>query len=245
MVNINPGDFNPTTMFGVSYEGTPSNFSDLEDNTSHPDILTDGGDLIQRRDYTLIVDRSANMIVVDPTHDITLQAILEDATLAVATHCERLDLKGIDLYFYNNNFQYCDRITSSRIPALFRQHPPTGDPQLAPVLQDAIDRYFHHRRYGESKQNGEIIFVLIGSLPTDTEHVKQTIIAASKRLTREEELGILLLQVGTDLELQSFLISLDDELESLGAKFDICDTVTFNTINRATLSEVLLDAITE
>ncbi|MCC5897479.1 MAG: hypothetical protein EA395_01890 [Phormidium sp. GEM2.Bin31] len=245
MANINSDDMNPATLFGFAPDTGFSTFGQVQEESNHPDVLTDGGDLIQNRNYTLIVDRSANMILVDPTHDITLQSILEDATLAVATHCERLDLKGIDLYFYNNSFQYCDRVTSSRIPALFNQHPPAGKPQLAPVLQDAINRYFHHRRYGESKQNGEIIFVLLGSLPEDTEAVKTTIISASKRLSCEEELGILLLQVGTNLELQSFLISLDDELESLGAKFDICDAVTFDTINRATLSEVLLAAITD
>ncbi|WP_159789173.1 hypothetical protein [Sodalinema gerasimenkoae] len=245
MANINSGDMNPVSLFGFASEGELSNFAQGEEEFSPPDVLTDGGDLIQNRNYTLIVDRSSNMSVIDPTHRITLQSILEDATLAVATHCERFDFKGIDLYFYNNSFEYCDRITTDRIPALFRQHPPSNQSHLAPVLEDACNRYFQHRRYGENKANGEIIFVLIGSLPLDPEKVKQTIIAASKRLHREDELGILLLQVGTDLELQSFLISLDNELESLGAKFDICDAVTFDTINRATLSEVLLAAITD
>ncbi|USR93015.1 hypothetical protein NEA10_09970 [Phormidium yuhuli AB48] len=245
MANINSGDMNPINLFGFASDAGFSTLGQVDEEPSHPDVLTDGGDLIQNRNYTLIVDRSSNMSIIDPTHQITLQSILEDATLAVATHCEHLDFKGINLYFYNNSFEYCDRITTERIPALFRQHPPSHQPHLAPVLRDAFNRYFQHRRYGETKANGEIIFVLIGTMPLDPDDVKQTIITASKRLYREDELGVLLLQVGTDLELQSFLISLDNELQNLGAKFDICDAVTFDTINRATLSEVLLAAITD
>ncbi|NMG61051.1 hypothetical protein E1H12_21690, partial [Geitlerinema sp. P-1104] len=72
MVNINSGDMNPVSLFGFASEGELSNFAQGEEEFSPPDVLTDGGDLIQNRNYTLIVDRSSNMSVIDPTHEITL-----------------------------------------------------------------------------------------------------------------------------------------------------------------------------
>jgi hypothetical protein len=41
------------------------------------------------------------------------------------------------------------------------------------------------------------------------------------------------------------LLALDDRLESAGAKFDIVDTVTIDDMEGMTLTEVLLNAITD
>jgi hypothetical protein len=38
---------------------------------------------------------------------------------------------------------------------------------------------------------------------------------------------------------------LDDELQSAGAKFDICDTITMDDMEDMSLSEVLLNAIND
>ncbi|PPT10000.1 hypothetical protein CKA32_000713 [Geitlerinema sp. FC II] len=63
------------------------------------DILTDGGDLLQDRDYTIAIDRSATMTQTDSNSGLTLQAILQDATLAFVTQCEQFDFDGITLGF--------------------------------------------------------------------------------------------------------------------------------------------------
>ncbi|MBO9998776.1 MAG: hypothetical protein J7641_07160 [Cyanobacteria bacterium SID2] len=209
------------------------------------DILTDGGELIQKRDYTLLLDRSEKMAELDSASGLTLQAMLQDATLAVVTQCERFDFDGISLYFYGSTFQQFEGITSTEVAKLFRNYPPLGTSYLARPLQDAIDRYFNRRRLGFVKPNGETIFVLTGSVPEDIAEVKGVIIEASKRIDRDEELAISIVQVGGDLALRSILLGLDDDLQKMGAKFDICDTVTFEQIDRAVLSEVLLSAIVD
>jgi len=38
---------------------------------------------------------------------------------------------------------------------------------------------------------------------------------------------------------------LDDQLQGIGAKFDICDTLTIDDMADVTLSEVLLNAISD
>jgi hypothetical protein len=52
-------------------------------------------------------------------------------------------------------------------------------------------------------------------------------------------------QVGSDAQATKFLKILDDELQGVGAKFDIVDTVTIDDMEDMTLTEVLLNAITD
>ncbi|MFM6528735.1 MAG: hypothetical protein ACKPI9_27725, partial [Dolichospermum sp.] len=75
--------------------------------------------------------------------------------------------------------------------------------------------------------------------------VMKVIIEASRRLDKDEELAISFIQVGNDPQATRFLKILDDELQSADAKFDICDTVTMDDMEDMSLSEVLLNAITD
>ena len=79
--------------------------------------------------------------------------------------------------------------------------------------------------------------------PDDPRAVIKVIIAASRRLERDEELGVSLVQVGTDPNARRFLKLLDDELVSAGAPYDICDTVTLDEVEEMGLTEVLLGAV--
>jgi hypothetical protein len=58
-------------------------------------------------------------------------------------------------------------------------------------------------------------------------------------------LAISFVQVGSDPQATKFLKILDDELQSVGAKFDIVDTITIDDMEDMTLTEVLLNAITD
>ena len=64
-----------------------------------------------------------------------------------------------------------------------------------------------------------------------------------QKVDREDELGISFIQVGTDKEATRFFKALDDDLEGVGAKFDIVDTVTVDDMNGMPLTDVLLNAL--
>jgi hypothetical protein len=66
--------------------------------------------------------------------------------------------------------------------------------------------------------------------PNDRNSVKTTIIEATKKLSSQEELSITFIQIGNDSSAGDFLESLDDDLESMGAKFDIVDAGTFRIL---------------
>jgi hypothetical protein len=69
------------------------------------------------------------------------------------------------------------------------------------------------------------------------------VINATQHMDRDEELAISFVQVGADPQATRFLTLLDDELQSVGAKFDICDTITIDGLEDTSLTDVLLNAI--
>ncbi len=120
---------------------------------------------------------------------------------------------------------------------------PSGTAKLSEALQDATSKYFQRRSLGLSKPNGETLIVITASEPVDGEKVQQTIIEASQQMMNNDELGITFIQVGTNAKATKFWAKLDDDLQLMGAKFDICDTVAVEKIDPNLLAEVLLNAI--
>ena len=136
-------------------------------------------------------------------------------------------------------------MTSNKVSQIFIENEPNGTTALATVLQDATDNYFQRKQVHQTKPNGETILVITDGEPDDRKAVMKVIIETSRKMDRDEELGISFIQVGNDPHATRFLKVLDDELQGAGAKFDICDTITMEDMENLSLSEVLLNAITD
>lgn len=204
-----------------------------------------GSTLTQDRDYTLIIDKSGSMSTPDQVGGRSRWDAAQESTLALARKCEQFDPDGITLYLFSGRFKRFDNVTSSKVAQIFQENDPSGTTNLADVLKDATDRYFQSKAAGQTKANGETILVITDGEPDDRKAVMRVIIEASRRMDRDEELAISFIQVGTDQTATRFLKALDDDLESAGAKFDICDTVTLDDMEGLTLTEVLLNAIAD
>lgn len=171
--------------------------------------------------------------------------VMQETTLALASKCEELDPDGITIYLFSGRFKRYDNVTSNKVPQIFRENEPSGRTDLASVLLDATNSYFQRKASGQTKTNGETILIVTDGEPDDRKAVMKVIIEASRRMDRDEELALSFIQVGTDAQATKFLKILDDELQGAGAKFDIVDTVTMDDMEDMTLSEVLLNAITD
>ncbi|MCL1471283.1 VWA domain-containing protein [Argonema antarcticum A004/B2] len=204
-----------------------------------------GGALLEDRDYTLIIDKSGSMSTPDQTGGRTRWQTAQESTLAVARKCEQFDPDGITLYLFSGRFKRLDNVTSSKVAQIFQENDPSGTTDLAGVLKDATDNYFQRKAAGQTKANGETILVVTDGEPDDRKAVMRVIIEASRHLDRDEELAISFIQVGTDQTATKFLKALDDDLQTAGAKFDIVDTVTLDDMEGMTLTEVLLNAISD
>ncbi len=199
--------------------------------------------MLDNRDYTLIIDKSGSMATPDQKGGRTRWVAAEESTFALACKCEQFDPDGITVYTFSGRFKRYENVTSSKVMQIFKENDPSGTTDLASVLKHATDNYFQLKKAGEAKPNGETILVITDGEPDDRKAVMKVIIEASRRIDRDEELAISFIQVGTDANATRFLKVLDDELQSAGAKFDICDTITMDEMEEYSLSEVLLNAI--
>lgn len=201
--------------------------------------------MLDNRDYTLIIDKSGSMATPDQKGGKTRWATAQESTFALASKCEQLDPDGITIYVFSGRFKRYENVTASKVTQLFQENDPSGTTDLAAVLKHALDNYFERKTSAQAKLNGETILVITDGEPDDRKAVMKVIIEASRQMDRDEELAISFIQVGTDAQATRFLKVLDDELQSAGAKFDICDTITMEDMEDMTLSEVLLNAIND
>ena len=197
---------------------------------------------MSKRDYTLIIDRSGSMAIKDQPGGRSRWATARESAHALAAKCEELDPDGITLYVFGSKFRRYDNVTADRVGQVFVENEPAGGTDLAGVLQHAFGSYFDRKRSGDTKE-GETIVVVTDGEPDDQKAVMKTIVEATRRLDRDEELGVSLVQVGKDPLAMRFLKALDDDLVRIGARFDICDTVTLEEMEELSLTEVLLRAI--
>ncbi|MFN5855993.1 MAG: vWA domain-containing protein [Pseudanabaenaceae cyanobacterium] len=197
------------------------------------------------RDYTLIIDKSGSMSTPDQPGGKTRWQVAEESTVALARKCEQFDPDGITIYLFASRFKRYDDVTSAKVVQIFQENDPSGTTNLAAVLQDALNSYFSRKASGQAKPNGETILVITDGEPDDRKAVFEVIIKATQRMERDEELAISFIQVGNDSQATKFLQALDDQLQGVGAKFDICDTVTFNDLEDMSLADVLMNAISD
>jgi len=201
--------------------------------------------MLENRDYTLIIDKSGSMATPDQKGGKTRWATAQESTFALASKCEQFDPDGITIYLFSGKFKRYENVTSAKVTQIFQENDPSGTTDLASVLKHATDDYLQRKASGATKPNGETILVVTDGEPDDRKAVMKVIIEASRRLDRDEELAISFIQVGNDPQATRFLKILDDDLQSAGAKFDICDTVTMDDMEDMSLSEVLLNAIND
>ncbi|HEY9711002.1 MAG TPA: VWA domain-containing protein [Oculatellaceae cyanobacterium] len=200
---------------------------------------------MQDRDYTLIIDKSGSMSTPDQPGGRSRWDAAQESTLALARKCEQFDPDGITVYVFSSRFKRYDNVTSAKVEQIFQENEPAGTTNLAGVLKDATAQYFQRKASGQTKPAGETIVVITDGEPDDRKAVMVSIVEASQQMERDEELAISMVQVGNDATATQFLKALDDQLQGVGAKFDICDTVTIDDMADMTLSEVLLSAISD
>ncbi|BCX10546.1 MULTISPECIES: vWA domain-containing protein [Fischerella] len=201
--------------------------------------------MVSDRDYTLIIDKSGSMSTPDQAGGRSRWEIAQESTLALARKCEQFDPDGITVYVFSGRFKRYNDVTSAKVAQIFLENDPAGTTNLAGVLQDAINNYFQRKAAGKTKANGETILVITDGEPDDRKAVFEVIISATRQMERDEELGISIIQVGSDPQATKFLKALDDQMQSVGAKFDICDTITLDDMEDMSLADVLMNAVTD
>jgi hypothetical protein len=195
------------------------------------------------RDYTLIIDKSGSMALKDQRGGRSRWAVARESAEALAARCDELDSDGITLYVFASRFRRYEGVNAASVARVFLENEPCGGTDLAGVLAHAFESYFERKRAGLAKRGGETIVAVTDGEPDDKRAVMRVIVEASRRIDRDEELGVSLVQVGDDPAARRFLKVLDDDLARAGACFDIVDTVTLDEMEDIGLTETLLRAV--
>ncbi|MGY3803487.1 VWA domain-containing protein [Pigmentibacter ruber] len=197
-----------------------------------------------QRNYVLVIDRSGSMS--DSVSSKILASkwdYVKESVSALAKKCYELDKNGIDIYLFNRSFQKFLNITPDNINSIFSDYAPMGGTDFIPVLTEVFNQHFVHSELPTS------IIVITDGEPSEgiqgQKALANLIVNVSKKLESDNELGVSFIQVGNDKQATEFLKKLDDDLLSVGAKYDICDTKTFDDLENLPLEKILLDIVND
>lgn len=196
-----------------------------------------------KKNYTLIIDKSGSMSSGSMTMaGKSLYEEAQEATLALARKIEKLDPDGIDLYFFSSKFTRYESVTSSKVAEVYDANDPMGTTRLDTVLEDA---FTHANNRIAKEKSSEMVIIITDGEPDDRKAVAAGIVKQTQKMRSDEEMTILILQIGRDPSATKFLRALDDDLKSAGAKFDIVDVKTFEDMENSSIQQVLMDAIND
>lgn len=201
---------------------------------------------LENRDYYLIVDKSGSMRETDTPTGQTRYEYAEESTIAIARAVEKYDPDGITVIPFSSTFKVYENTTSVKVKDVFKESSPMGGTMLAAPLKACFQDYLTKKQAGIAKANGAIVLVITDGQPEDGAEVAKAISEFTHKLDNgDDEFGISLIQVGKDAAATKYLQSLDDDLVSHGAKFDIVDTRTMDEVEQIGLQETLLAALND
>jgi len=188
------------------------------------------------RDYILIIDKSGSM-----SGDLWRQA--KDVAHKIIPWICNADPDGVTLYFFSSCAQFhpkFERIKNFQdIETIFTDFLPGGTTDLTGVLHQAFGEHF------SKNHSPTTILVITDGVPDNQETVKREIIAAANKILTDEELSVTFIQIGKDPDATRYLKMLDDDLRSLGARFDIVDQVTAEEMGGMTFEQFIQHSITD
>jgi len=98
--------------------------------------------MLDKRDYTLIIDKSGSMSNTDRGTNKSRWEIVKESTLALARKCDQLDPDGITVYLFSGKFKRYDNVSAVKVEQIFQENDPMGGTNLTAVLQ----HYSHYQR---------------------------------------------------------------------------------------------------
>jgi vWA found in TerF C terminus len=200
-------------------------------------------DDLKKYDYVIMIDKSGSMSKPDCKNGISRWKHAQEQTENVARKCAEFDDDGIDVFVFANSVKEYHGATPEKVEQIFKENEPSGSTDTAGALKAVFDAYFSRKKAGSAKPL--IIVCCTDGEPDSKEAVASVIIDATKKISSDEEIGLTFMQIGADPGAREFLKYLDDGLEAKGAKFDIVDCKDDSEMENLTMTELLIQAVTD
>lgn len=123
---------------------------------------------------------------------------------------------------------------------LFAKERTGGGTNLAGVLNDALRPDTPAADGSLFFGRPETILVITDGEPNSRDEVEKAIIHATNNYMRtDNDLSISFIQIGADAAAERWLQSVDDDLQSKGAKFDAVDRLTASSMHGMTFEQIV------
>lgn len=208
-----------------------------------PNKSTVSNEELAKYDFVVMIDKSGSMTEKDCPGGKTRWAYAQESAEAIARQCGEFDADGIDVVLFAGSAKEFHGVTPDKVHQIFTENSPSGSTDTASALKLVFDGYNARKKAGTAKPM--IVVVITDGAPTDQNAVDKVIIDHSNSLTEDGETGVTFVQIGKDLAARAFLKHLDDDLQALGAKFDIVDTKNEEEMENISITELLVQAITD
>lgn len=194
-------------------------------------------------DYVVMIDKSGSMSTEDCAGGKSRWETAQEQTEAIARQCDKFDSDGIDVVVFGSTPKLYSGVNASKVSQVFAENSPSGGTDTAAALQLVFKGYNDRKAMGATKPI--IVVCITDGAPNDQNAVDKAIIAHANSMSDDGETGITFVQIGKDAGARSFLKHLDDDLQSLGAKYDIVDTKNEEEMDGISIVELLAQAITD
>lgn len=202
-------------------------------------------ELLQDRDYYLLIDTSISMTANYPRHGhVSRFEFVREGTLAFVDTITELDNDGITLLTFDAVYKVFDHVYElDQVHAIFDVPPAGMNTLLAKPLLYVFKDYLQKKRDKQTQANGAYVIVVTDGEAQDAESVKKYIAEFSRQLDSQSEVGILFLVIGDDPKALAFIEALDKDLKrSYNAQFDIVAADQFTSLR--SINDALLAALT-
>lgn len=189
-------------------------------------------------DFIVAVDASGSMGTEDIKGGKSRWQFMQETAESFARDLSKIDSDGIGLVvFSGTNVESHDGVNADKISEIFKSRSPRGSTPLAEALEASL------KLAGKSDKK-DFIIVFTDGVPDDKDAAAKVIRDASNKLEADDELTILFVQVGYDVDAGRYLKMLDDDLT--GCKFDIVDAKTIEEAEKfASTAELIVAAIND
>lgn len=198
---------------------------------------------LAKYDYVVMIDKSGSMSTNDCPGGKTRWAYAQEQTEAIARQCAQFDSDGIDVVVFAGTPKEYKGVTPDKVSQIFVENSPGSSTDTAAALELVLSGYRTRKAAGSAKPL--IVICVTDGEPNDRSAVDKVIINHSNTMDNDGETGITFIQIGKDAGARAFLQHLDDDLQSLGAKYDIVDTKNEEEMDKLSITELLVAAITD
>jgi len=197
--------------------------------------------ILSGREVAIVIDRSGSMATPDcPGPTTRWQWCAQQVENLSRTTAPVLQ-QGLTVAVFANDYEVHNNVTVDDVRQIFETNTPGGGTRTERPLQSILSDYLSRGRQARPLA----VAVITDGEPNDPPALADVLIDATRLMVDPNQVSITFLQVGDGAEGAEVLQSLDDDLVSLGAKYDIVDHKSFAQVQQLGLIGALVASITE